>query len=152
MKYYFMDEEIQMLITGLGGAIGSFLGGWDGFLYALVVMVVIDYLTGLLNALVNRELSSKIGFTGIAKKITIFFMVAVASVLDKEIITRGETVRTAVIFFYLSNEGISILENISGIGGDNPPVLISLFRNMLEEAQKKKEYQENEDQEGDEEK
>jgi len=119
----------QLAIASLGGAIGAVLGGWDGFLYALVLFVVVDYITGIMAAYVKKKISSQVGFQGILKKIVIFCLVAVGYVIDAHIIKNGAVVRTAVIFFYMSNEGISILENAAVIGLPVPEKL----RNVLEQ-------------------
>ncbi|MBS4021700.1 MAG: phage holin family protein [Dethiobacter sp.] len=106
----------QLTFSVIGAYVGYFLGGWDGFLYALVAFVVADYVTGVMVAVLERKLSSDIGFRGILKKVMIFTLVAVAHTIDSRILGDGSAIRTAVIFFYLSNEGISILENASIIG------------------------------------
>ena len=106
----------QLAITAIGGWLGWVLGGWDGFLYALVVFVVTDYLTGLMAAAVEKKLSSEIGFKGIFRKVLIFMLVGIGHILDARVIGDGSVLRTAVIFFYISNEGISIIENAGRIG------------------------------------
>lgn len=114
-----MKNEFSLfkgIITGVGGIMGHFLGGLDGFLYALLVFVVVDYVTGIMAAFIQKKLSSEIGFKGICKKIVIFCLVALGHILDTQIIKTGSILRTAVIFFYLSNEGISIVENAAIIG------------------------------------
>ena len=105
-----------MGIAAFGGGLGWFLGGCDGFLYALLVFVVLDYITGIMCAVLDKQLSSAVGFRGIFKKVLIFLMVGIAHILDEQIIGTGSALRTAVIFFYLSNEGISFLENAARIG------------------------------------
>lgn len=107
---------IQSIIAVIGGWLGWFLGGVDGFLYALIIFVIIDYITGIMVAFLNREISSEIGARGIFKKILIFILVGIAHIIDSRLIGEGSVIRTAVIFFYLSNEGISIIENASRIG------------------------------------
>ncbi len=107
---------IQFALVGLGGWLGWLLGGMDGFLYALLAFVTLDYLSGVAAAIVEKKLSSDIGFRGIVKKVLIFALVAVGHIIDKQIIGDGSGIRTAVIFFYLSNEGLSILENAARIG------------------------------------
>lgn len=107
---------IQVGIATIGGGLGWFLGGCDGFLYALLVFVVLDYVTGIMCAVLDKQLSSAVGFRGIFKKVLIFLMVGIAHILDEQIIGSGSALRTAVIFFYLSNEGISFLENAARIG------------------------------------
>nr|DAQ42313.1 MAG TPA: holin [Caudoviricetes sp.] len=107
---------IQMTFTAIGGILGWFLGGLDGFLYALIAFVVIDYLTGIMCAIVDKKLSSEIGFKGIFKKVLIFTLVGVGNIIDVFVIKNGSVLRTAIIFFYLSNEGVSLLENAAHIG------------------------------------
>ena len=106
----------QVGIAAIGGGLGWFLGGCDGFLYALLVFVVLDYVTGIMCAVLDKQLSSAVGFRGIFKKVLIFLMVGIAHILDEQIIGSGSALRTAVIFFYLSNEGLSLLENAAHIG------------------------------------
>lgn len=124
---------IQMAITAVGGVVGSFLGGVDGFLYALIVFVVIDYITGVMVGISQKKLSSEIGFKGIAKKVLIFLLVGVGSIIDAKILGEGSVVRTAVVFFYLSNEGISILENVSIIGLPIPQKLKDVLEQLNKE-------------------
>ena len=107
---------IQVALSALGGGIGWFLGGLDGFLYALIAFVVIDYITGVMCAIVDKKLSSNVGFRGIFRKILIFVMVGIGNLIDTQLIGSGEALRTAVIFFYISNEGVSLLENAAHIG------------------------------------
>ena len=107
---------IRAIFTAIGGYLGYVLGGHDSFLYALIAFVVIDYITGVMLAIIKRKVSSAIGFKGIFKKIMVFLMVAIGHTIDAYLIKNGGAIRTAVIFFYISNEGISILENSANIG------------------------------------
>ena len=107
---------IQLGLAAVGGFLGWFLGGMDGFIYALIAFVVVDYLTGVMRAVVEKELSSRVGARGIFKKIVIFLLVGVAHLADVYLLGDGDALRTAVIFFYISNEGISLLENAAVIG------------------------------------
>lgn len=107
---------IKVVFIAIGGYLGYVLGGHDSFLYALIAFVVIDYLTGVMLAIIKKEVSSEIGFKGIFKKVMIFLMVAMGHTIDAYLIKNGGAIRTAVIFFYISNEGISILENSASIG------------------------------------
>ena len=109
-------NTIQLVFTGIGGWLGYFLGGWDGLLYALIAFVVIDYVTGVMCAISNHTLSSEVGFKGICRKVLIFLLVGIGSILDAHVIGSGSVLRTAVIFFYISNEGVSILENAAHLG------------------------------------
>ena len=126
---------VQWGFAALGGFSGWVLGGFDGFLYALVALVAVDYLTGLLAAGVERKLSSSVGFKGIAKKVVIFCLVAVGHIIDTYVMRNGSVLRTAVIFFYLSNEGISILENAGRIGLPVPERLKNVLEQLKEEKQ-----------------
>lgn len=119
----------QMVIAGIGGWLGWLLGGYDGFLYALIAFVVLDYLLGVMCGIVEKHLSSDVGARGIFKKVVIFSLVGVAHIIDQNIIGDGGVLRTAVIFFYLSNEGISIIENSTRIGLPIPEKL----RDVLEQ-------------------
>ncbi len=126
-------NTIQLIFALAGGWIGWFLGGMDGFLYALIAFVVIDYLTGVMVAILEKKLSSEIGFRGICKKVLIFIIVSVAHIIDSRIIGNGGAIRTAVIFFYLSNEGISILENTGKIGLPIPQKLKEVLEQLKED-------------------
>ena len=92
------------------------MGGCDGLLYALIAFVVIDYLTGVMCAFVDHTLSSEVGFRGICRKVLIFLLVGMANILDVAVVGNGSVLRTAVIFFYISNEGVSLLENAGHLG------------------------------------
>ncbi len=107
---------VQAAFAAIGGFLGWFLGGLDGFLYALIAFVVIDYLTGVMCAIADKKLSSEIGAKGIFKKVLIFVLVGVGHIIDSQVLGDGGAIRTAVIFFYLSNEGVSLLENAAHIG------------------------------------
>lgn len=129
-------EAAQYAFAALGGALGAVMGGFDGFLYALVVFVVVDYITGLMAAAVEKKLSSEVGFKGIFRKVVIFCLVAVGHIVDTHVIREGSVLRTAVIFFYLSNEGISILENAARTGLPIPEKLKSVLEQLREEKRK----------------
>ena len=122
-------EAAQYAFAALGGAVGAVMGGFDGFLYALIVFVVVDYLTVMV-AVLNKNLSSEVGFHGIFKKVVIFALVAVGHIVDTYVIQNGSVIRTAVIFFYLSNEGISILENASVLGLPVPQKLKDVLEQL----------------------
>ena len=121
------------MFAALGGFLGWFFGGFDGFLYALIIFVVMDYFTGILAAGVRRELSSEVGFKGIAKKVCIFVLVGIANIVDTQVIMNGSAIRTAVIFFYLSNEGLSVLENAAVIGLPIPEKLKAMLIQLADE-------------------
>jgi len=127
---------IQLVLSAFGGVVGWFLGGLDGLLYALLTFVVIDYITGVMCAIVDKKLSSKIGFKGIFKKVLIFAMVAIGHIIDINLIGTGSVLRTAVIFFYLSNEGISFLENTAHLGLPIPSKLKAVLEQLHDRAEK----------------
>ena len=116
-------NTMQFIFTVLGGWIGYFLGGCDGLIIALICFVTVDYITGLMCAVSDKKLSSKAGFKGICRKVLIFTLVGVANIIDIQIIHTGSVLRTAVIFFYLSNEGVSLLENAAHLGFPIPKKL-----------------------------
>ena len=124
---------VQCAFAAVGGFFGWFVGGLDGMLYALIAFVVVDYITGLMAAGLEKKLSSGVGFRGIFKKVVIFCLVAVGNIIDTYIIQNGRVLRTAVVFFYLSNEGISILENVGRIGLPIPEKLRSVLEQLKEE-------------------
>lgn len=126
---------IQFLFAGLGGWLGWFLGGCDSLLFALVAFVVIDYITGIMCAVVDKKLSSAVGFKGIFKKVLIFALVGVGHILDTRVIGAGSVLRTAVIFFYLSNEGVSLLENAGHLGLPIPKKLKSILEQLHERSE-----------------
>ena len=109
-------NTIQLVFAVLGGRLGYFLGGCDGLLYALLAFVVIDYLPGIMCAINDHTLSSAVGFCGICRKVLIFLLVGIANILDVSVIGSGSVLRTAVIFFYVSNEGLSLVENAAHLG------------------------------------
>ena len=111
-----MWNSILLIVAGVGGWLGYFLGGCDGLLYALIAFVVIDYITGVMCAISNHTLSTEVGFKGICRKVLIFLLVGIANILDIQVIGSGSALRTAVIFFYISNEGVSLLENAAHLG------------------------------------
>ena len=127
---------IQVVFTGVGGWLGYFLGGCDGLLYALVLFVVVDYITGVMCAAADHKLSSEVGFKGICRKVLIFLLVGIGHVLDAQIIGTGSELRTAVIFFYLSNEGVSLLENAGHLGLPIPEKLKVVLEQLHDRAEK----------------
>lgn len=128
-------NAIQLVFAGIGGWLGWFLGGCDGLLYALLAFVVIDYATGVMCAIVNKKLSSEVGFKGLFKKILIFALVGIGHILDSQVIGSGSILRTAVIFFYLSNEGISLLENAAFLGLPIPAKLKAVLKQLHERSE-----------------
>ena len=130
---------IQVVFAGIGGWLGWFLGGCDGLLYALLAFVVIDYITGIMCAVVDKKLSSEVGFKGIFKKILIFALVGIGHIIDAQVIGSGSVLRTSVIFFYISNEGVSLIENAGHLGLPIPEKLKSVLEQLHDRAEKEDE-------------
>ena len=126
---------IQLVFSAVGGWLGYFLGGYDGLLYALVVFMVADYITGVMCAVSDKKLSSAVGFKGICRKVLILMLVGIANLLDVEVIGTGAVLRTAVIFFYLSNEGVSLLENAAHLGLPIPKKLKAILAQLHDRAE-----------------
>lgn len=127
---------IQLVLAAVGGWLGWFLGGCDGLLYALIAFVVVDYITGIMCAVVDKKLSSAVGFKGIFKKVLIFTLVGIANILDVNVIGTGSVLRTAIIFFYISNEGVSLLENAGHLGLPIPAKLKAVLEQLHDRAEK----------------
>ena len=127
---------IQIAFTAVGGWLGWFLGGCDGLIIALVVFAVLDYITGLMCAVADKKLSSSVGFKGICRKVLIFALVGIGHILDTQVIGTGSVLRTAIIFFYLSNEGISLIENAAHLGLPIPEKLKVVLEQLHDRAEK----------------
>ena len=121
---------IQIAFSAIGGFIGWLLGGFDGFLYALIAFVVIDYITGVMCAISDKKLSSEVGFKGICRTVLIFVLVGIGNLVDVYVLGEAGVLRTAVIFFYLSNEGVSLLENSAHLGLPIPQKLKSVLEQL----------------------
>jgi len=144
-QYKFLETEelsmkefwnmIQLAFAGVGGWLGYFLGGCDGLILALLAFVVIDYITGVMCAIADKKLSSSVGFKGICRKVLIFLLVGIANILDVHIIGTGIVLRTAVIFFYISNEGVSLLENAGHLGLPIPVKIKAVLEQLHERAE-----------------
>ncbi|MGN8732849.1 phage holin family protein [Fusicatenibacter saccharivorans] len=130
-------NTIQLMFTAVGGWLGWFLGGCDGLLYALIAFVVIDYITGVMCAINDQSLSSEVGFRGICRKVLIFLMVGIANILDVNVIGTGSVLRTAVIFFYISNEGVSLMENAAHLGLPVPEKIKVVLEQLHNRAEDK---------------
>ena len=132
-------NTIKLIFTAVGGWLGYFLGGCDGLLYALIAFVVIDYITGVMCAIIDRKLSSAVGFKGIFRKVLIFLLVGIANIIDVQVIGTGAVLRTAVIFFYISNEGVSLLENAGHLGLPIPEKIKTVLEQLHDRAEKEEE-------------
>ena len=129
-------DFLQIGFSAVGGWLGYVMGGCDGLIVALVLFVVVDYATGVMCAVSDKKLSSEVGFKGICRKVMIFTLVGIANVLDTEVLRTGSVFRTAVIFFYLSNEGISLLENAGHLGLPIPEKMMTVLEQLHSRAEK----------------
>ena len=127
---------IQAIFAAVGGWLGYYLGGCDGLLYALLAFVVTDYITGVMCAVIDKKLSSSVGFKGIFKKVLIFLMVGIGHIIDAYVLGKGSVLRTAVIFFYIANEGLSLTENAAHLGLPIPAKLKDVLEQLHDRADK----------------
>lgn len=127
---------IQLIFSALGGWLGHFLGGCDGLLYTLLAFTAMDYITGIMCAVNDHTLSSEVGFRGICRKVLIFMLVGIANILDADVVGTGSVLRTAVIFFYISNEGVSLLENAAHLGLPVPEKIKMVLEQLHDRAKK----------------
>ena len=132
--------KIQIAITAIGGWLGYFLGGIDGLMIALMIFMGLDYMTGVMCAILDKKLSSAVGFKGIFKKVLIFAIVGIGHIIDTQVIGSGSVLRTAVIFFYMSNEGISLVENAGYLGLPIPKKLKAVLEQLHDRAEKEEEH------------
>ena len=126
-------DLVKIFFTFFGSLIGFFLGDLDIFIYSLTAFVICDYISGIIRAGFERKLSSKIGFKGILKKIMIFIIVGIANICDKNLIKNQAMIRSSIIFFYIANEGLSILENALAMDLPIPKKLKILLEQFKEE-------------------
>ncbi len=126
-------------VTADDGWLSSFVGGYDGLLTALMTFVVIDYITDVMCAIKDKDLSNKIGFKCICRKVLIFLLVGISNILDVHVLGTGSVLRTAAIFFYISNEGISLLENAEQLGLVIPQKIKSILAQIYDRAEDTKE-------------
>ena len=123
-------NTIQLAFAAVGGWLGYFLGGCDGLLYALIAFVAIDYITGVMCDISDKTLSSEVGFKGICRKVLIFLLVGIGNIIDVQVLGSPGVLRTAVIFFYLSNEGVSLLENAAHLGLPVPDAIKTVLEQL----------------------
>ncbi len=116
-------EWIKAAIAAAGGILAYLFGPWDALCMTLVALVALDYITGVIKAAVNKTLDSAVGFRGLIKKLFIFALVALATLVDRIIPEANSAIRSAVMIFYIANEGLSIVENAGEMGLPLPGAL-----------------------------
>lgn len=119
----------------LGGVIGWYIGDISGLLIALLVLISLDYVSGVMVAIKNRRLSSAVGFVGICRKVLMLALVGVGNILDIHVVGSGSVLRSLVICYYLANEGISLIENASALGLPVPAKLQDFFVQLKDKAE-----------------
>lgn len=128
-------EQLSLVFASIGSFISILLGGMDNLMLALFLFIIIDYVTGVICAIIEKKLSSEVGFKGIAKKVFILLLVMIAVMLDKLI---GQPVaRNLVILFYIANEGLSIVENLGRLGVPYPQKIKEILEQLKEEKTSK---------------
>ena len=137
--------KLQLAISAIGGWLGYFLGGVDGLMTALIIFMATDYVTGLMCAVVDKQLSSRVGFRGLFKKMLIIILVGIAHIVDLHVVGAGEALRSAVICFYLSNEGLSLVENAAHLGLPIPEKLKAVLAQLHDKANEVEEKKEAEE-------
>lgn len=125
-------NPIKYLVAAVGAAITAALGGWDLALRVLVAFVVLDYITGVVAAWYERRLDSQVGMRGIARKVLLFVPVALAHWLDQMV--GGTVLRSLAIWFYIANEGLSIVENLGRAGIPVPAVLMQALAQLRQKG------------------
>lgn len=131
-----MKEFICAATAGLGTFLSFVFGDWDVALQCLIIAIAIDYISGIIKAFINKELSSKIGVKGLLKKVGVLLIVALATLIDK---ITGETgmVRTLVIYYFVANEGLSVIENLGEAGLPIPDVIKKALKSLKNESKGK---------------
>lgn len=130
-------EIIKIIIGGIGGALSWYLGDFNGLLYALIAFIIVDYITGIIVAFIQKQLSSKIGLKGLFKKITILFIIGIANLFDVYVIKSAPILRTTIAFYYMANEGLSILENSAILGLPIPKKLKEALKQLKKKGEEK---------------
>ena len=125
-----MNDIYKRFISGIIGIMGFLIGDFDGLFKALLALIIADYITGVIVAVAKKQLSSEIGAKGIAKKILMLIIVAVANVLDVQIIGGGAGLRNITIIFYAANEVISLLENTGALGVPYPKKMLDVLKQL----------------------
>ena len=128
-----MSDAVKSIMAAFCALFGYLFGAFDGMMTALITLIVLDYITGIIAAVVEKKLSSEVGARGIAKKVIMLLVVAVANIADRDIIGEGNVLRSVTAMFYIANEGISLLENGARLGVPMPKKLIDVLVQLKKE-------------------
>lgn len=131
-----MDDVVKTVTAAICTAIGFLWGSKDGLIIALLVFIVLDYITGVICAIVEKKLSSEVGAKGIAKKILMLFIVAVANIIDVTVLKSNHALRGVAVIFYLANESISLLENAGRLGVPFPKKILTVLEQLKTDSDK----------------
>ena len=123
-------EFMKLIFGGIVTAVSGFLGGMDGIMYALILFISADYITGVAVAVKQKKLSSEVGFWGLVRKGCILLLIGIAHYIDKCVLCNGDVTRTVTAMYYIGNEGISVLENCTSLGLPLPPKLIDVLEQI----------------------
>ena len=132
-----MKEFICAAIAGIGTFLTFIFGDWDVALQCLVIAISIDYISGIIKAFINKDLSSKIGLKGLLKKVGVLLIVALATLIDR-ITGESGAVRTLVIYYFVANEGLSVVENLGEAGLPIPDVIKKALKSLKSQSKEKK--------------
>ena len=136
-------SKIQIIIDSVAGAVGAVLGFMygevTGLFWALIAFMALDYITGVVVAIIEKRLSSEVGFRGLAKKFLILVFVAVGHIADTYILGGTPAAMSAVMLFYMANEGISIIENAAALGLPVPKKLKDIMVQLKKESESEEE-------------
>lgn len=132
-------SKIQIIIDSIAGAVGAVLGFMygevNGLFWALIAFMALDYITGVIVAVIEKRLSSEVGFRGLAKKFLILVFVAVGHIADTYILGGTPAAMSAVMLFYIANEGISIIENAAALGLPVPKKLTNIMEQIKNKSE-----------------
>ena len=131
-----MNDIIKGILAAICTAVGFLFGSADGLIIALVVLIVMDYISGVMAAVVEKRLSSEIGAKGIAKKVFMLLIVAVANIVDINVIGEGNVLRAVTVVFYIANECISLIENAGRLGVPVPKKLLDVLAQLRDKDNK----------------
>ncbi len=130
-----MNDVMKSILAAICAFCGFLFGERDGILIALIVLIVLDYISGVIAAIVEKRLSSEVGAKGIAKKVFMLLIVAVANIVDVEVIGgEGHVLKSVVVIFYIANECISLIENAGRLGVPVPDKLLKVLEQLKDKS------------------
>ena len=125
-----MDNVFKNILAGVCTVLSFLFGDMEGLMVALIALIILDYISGVIAAAVEKRLSSEVGAKGIAKKIFMLLIVALANIVDINVIGDGHVLKTVTVVFYICNECISLIENAGRIGVPVPKKLLDVLEQL----------------------